>query len=42
LPPRRFLSKLRVEAATLAAANKYRPDPYDGPLTLFVANEAAM
>jgi thioesterase domain-containing protein len=33
--------RLRVEAATLAAANQYRPDPYDGPLTLFVANEAA-
>jgi thioesterase domain-containing protein len=32
---------VRVEAATLAAANRYRPEPYDGPLILFVANEAA-
>jgi thioesterase domain-containing protein len=33
--------RLRVEAATLAAAHRYRPAPYDGRLTLFVANEAA-
>ena len=32
--------RLRVEAATLAAANQYRPEPYEGRLTLFVANEA--
>ena len=31
----------RVEATTLAAANQYRPDPYDGRLMLFVPNEAA-
>jgi thioesterase domain-containing protein len=33
--------RLRVESATLAAAHQYRPAPYDGRLTLFVANEAA-
>ena len=32
--------RLRVEAAALAAANQYRPEPYDGTLTLFLANEA--
>ena len=32
--------RLRVEAAALAAANQYRPEPYDGGLTLFLANEA--
>jgi thioesterase domain-containing protein len=33
--------RLRVETATLAAANRYRPEPYDGVITLFVPNEAA-
>ena len=33
--------RLRVESATLAAAYRYRPAPYDGRLTLFVANKAA-
>ena len=33
--------RLRVEAATLAAANQYRPEPYDGRVTLFVPNDAA-
>jgi len=32
--------RLRVETATVAAANQYRPEPYDGRLTLFVASEA--
>ena len=32
--------RLRVEAATLTAANQYRPEPYDGDVTLFLANEA--
>jgi len=33
--------RLRVETATLAAAHKYDPEPYDGLVTLFVPNEAA-
>ena len=32
--------RLRVEAAALTAANQYRPEPYDGDLTLFLASEA--
>jgi thioesterase domain-containing protein len=33
--------RLRVEAATLEAAHQYRPQPYDGRISLFLANEAA-
>ena len=32
--------RLSVEAATLAAANQYRPEPYEGDVTLFLASEA--
>jgi len=32
--------RLSVEAATLTAANRYRPEPYDGDVTLFLASEA--
>ncbi len=31
----------RVQAATLAAAYRYRPQPYDGSITMFAANEDA-
>jgi thioesterase domain-containing protein len=33
--------RLRVEAATLAAAHQYRPEPYEGRIMLFAPNEAA-
>ena len=33
--------RLRVEAATLAAAHQYRPEPYEGQVMLFVPNEAS-
>ena len=33
--------RLAVEAATLEAAAHYRPTPYDGRISLFLANEAA-
>jgi hypothetical protein len=32
---------VRVESATIAAARRYRPEPYDGRISLFLANEAA-
>ncbi len=33
--------RLRLEAATLEAAYRYRPEPYPGRITFFAANEAA-
>jgi thioesterase domain-containing protein len=33
--------RLAVESATLEAAHSYRPEPYDGRISLFLANEAA-
>ncbi len=32
----------RLESTTVAAAYRYRPEPYDGRLTVFVANAAAI
>jgi thioesterase domain-containing protein len=33
--------RLLLEAATMGAAYRYRPQPYDGAIALFLANEAA-
>jgi len=35
------IRRLDVEAATLEAAHAYRPEPFDGRISLFLANEAS-
>jgi thioesterase domain-containing protein len=35
------IRRLAVEEATLEAAHGYRPEPYDGRISLFLANEAS-
>lgn len=35
------IRRLAVESATLAAAHGYRPGPFDGRISLFLANEAS-